>query len=215
MAIATYHRIRQENNGDFVVVLKMSNDGVPPQEHIMSYYREKFPKYTNEQRTAALLLDGLYSGDRYYPEKYKRLQRHAIEYSRQVFENTGERPYPIHTPIARILYERELLKAEAQGDAPHYSSYEEYGKDVNEKSLKFVNGLVEYINEQERQREPKITARIRINGDRWVQGFKINSRRFGIVYAEQEAQVFKRTRSDLQILVDRIPEAYRAEIVTV
>jgi hypothetical protein len=100
MSYETYHAIKQQPNGDFVVVSKCSNDDQPPREWVMSYYRTEFPDMTNEQRVAMFLLQGQYCGSRYYPEKWKRLDAMTTEYSKKVFEIVGV--YPEYNAMEHI-----------------------------------------------------------------------------------------------------------------
>jgi hypothetical protein len=100
MSYETYHAIKQQPNGDFVVTSKCSNDNCTPKEWTMSYYRTKYPEMTNEQRVAAFLLESQYCGGRYYPEKWKRLDALTTEYSKKVFEIVGV--YPEYNAMEHI-----------------------------------------------------------------------------------------------------------------
>ena len=115
MSYDTFHKIRQLENGDFVVTTRCSSDDAPPPEWVMSYYRRMFPAYTNRQREAAFVLSGHYSGNRYYSKRFKRLERMASEYSEVVHTETGEYPYPIHPTPTREFFDRDIARAKERG----------------------------------------------------------------------------------------------------
>ena len=95
MSYETYHAIKQQPNGDFVVTSHCSNvHPARPQQWTMSYYRTHYPDMTNEQRVAAFLLESQYCGGRYIPEKWKRLDALAEAYSKEFYEIVGV--YPTH-----------------------------------------------------------------------------------------------------------------------
>lgn len=101
MSYETYHAIKQQPNGDFVVTSHCSNvQPARPQQWTMSYYRTHYPDFTNEQRLAAFLLESQYCGGRYIPEKWKRLDAMTTEYGRGVFASTGR--YPRHDTMEHI-----------------------------------------------------------------------------------------------------------------
>lgn len=101
MSYETYHAIKQQPNGDFVVTSHCSNvTPIRPQEWTMSYYRTHCPDMSNEQRVAAFLLESQYCGGRYIPEKWKRLDAMTTEYSKKVFEIVGV--YPEYNAMEHI-----------------------------------------------------------------------------------------------------------------
>lgn len=109
MSYETYHAIKQQPNGDFVVTSHCSNvHPARPQEWTMSYYRTHYPDMTNEQRVAAFLLENQYCGGRYVPEKWKRLDAMTTEYSKKVFVSTGR--YPEYNAMEHINGLAEYIK---------------------------------------------------------------------------------------------------------
>ena len=146
MSCTTFRKIRQLDNGDFLVTTKCSNDSAPPCEWVMDYYRREFPLFNNKQREAALILSGLYSGDKFYSERYKRLQKQAIEYSKQVFESAGKYPYPIYSGLSREAFERDKERCGSRKESVLYSTYEEYVEAVNSDNLRAVNGFIAYVD---------------------------------------------------------------------
>ena len=113
MSCETYHAIKQQPNGDFIVTSHCSNVyPVRPQEWTMSYYRTHYPDFTNEQRVAAFLLESQYCGGRYIPEKWQRLDAMTTEYSKKVFEIVGV--YPTYNEIEHINGLAEYIKAKTQ-----------------------------------------------------------------------------------------------------
>ena len=113
MSYETYHAIKQQPNGDFVVTSHCSNvTPVRPQQWTMTYYRTHCPDFTNEQRLAAFLLESQYCGGRYIPEKWKRLDALTTDYSKKVFEIVGV--YPTYNEIEHINGLAEYIKAKTQ-----------------------------------------------------------------------------------------------------
>ena len=101
MSYETYHAIKQQPNGDFIVTSHSSNvTPIRPQQWTMTYYRTHYPDLTNEQRLAAFLLESQYCGGRYIPEKWKRLDAMTTEYGRGVYAATGR--YPRHDTMEHI-----------------------------------------------------------------------------------------------------------------
>lgn len=93
MSYETYHAIKQQPNGDFVVTSHCSNvHPIHIHEWTMTYFRTKFPKATNEYRLARFLLESQYSGAVYVPEKWKRLDALTADYSRDYFAKHGVYP---------------------------------------------------------------------------------------------------------------------------
>ena len=113
MSYETYHAIKQQPNGDFVVTSHSSNvTPIRPQEWTMTYYRTHYPDMSNEQRVAAFLLENQYCGARYIPEKWKRLDDLTTEYGRNVFSVTGH--YPRHDTMEHINGLAEYIKAKSE-----------------------------------------------------------------------------------------------------
>lgn len=218
MSYETFHKIKHLENGDFLVTTKCSNDSAPPHEWIMDYYRKSFPTFNNKQREAAFILSGLYSGNVYYPERYKRLQQLANEYSRKVFENTGDYPYPIYGGLSEVGYERDKKwYGENSIRKPEhltlFSTYEEYKKSVDDSNFKAVNGFVEYVDSQEI--EPKIKGKIRLSDGSWISRLATNSRRIAVCELENDAQIFKKPLSEINKLMERISKRYGAELIII
>ena len=137
MSFTTFHKIKQLTNGDFVVTTKCSNDSAPPHEWVMDYFTKEYPNFNNRQLEATLILCGLYSGDKYYPVKFKRLQDLAHGYAKIHFEERGDYPYPLMKPCSREVFEREtnrIKDAEKSGAYvpdywkrfKHIKDYEDY-----------------------------------------------------------------------------------------
>lgn len=113
MSYETYHAIKQQPNGDFVVTSHSSNvTPIRPQEWTMTYFRTQFPDMTNDQRLAAFLLESQYCGGRYIPEKWKRLDAMTTEYSKKVFVATGR--YPEYNAMEHINGLAEYIKAKSE-----------------------------------------------------------------------------------------------------
>lgn len=93
MSYETYHAIKQQPNGDFVVTSHCSNvHPIHVHEWTMSYYRTQFPDATNEYRLARFLLENQYSGAVYIPEKWKRLDALTAAYDKEYFTKNGVYP---------------------------------------------------------------------------------------------------------------------------
>lgn len=222
MSYETFHKIRQLDNGDFLVTTKCSNDDAPPHEWTMDYYSRTFPGLNNEQREALFVLSGIYYGNVYYPEKYKRLEKIATEYSRAIFEATGDYPYG-HTncPMSLEQYKRELeymrehpssYMSEEIRDDPE-RSYADYVLFVNDRLLKMVNSFIEY--KRNYQPEPKIKAKIQLNTGYYVSKLTANSRQIKLVEDEQDAHIFNMAQSELDKLMKRIPARLEPQIIYV
>ena len=224
MSYTTFRKIRQLENGDFRVVTKCSNDSAPPHEWTMDYFTITYPQFNHRQKEAALILSGLYSGDRYYPEKYKRLQNHAWDYSSLHFNQTGKYPYPLVQPCSRDIYEREtqrMKKAEEDGgyipeywrSRTAYKNYEEYYDVAVREPFDFVNGFIAYVDSQ----EPivKIKAKIKLNNNKWICKLTKNSRKISVSDYANEAKVFYMTKDEINFLLKRIPDYYNAEIIVI
>lgn len=224
MSYETYHKIKQLDNGDFLVTSKCSNDDCPPREWTMDYYRTAFPQLNNKQRKVAFVLQGLYSGNKYYPEQYKRLERFARDYCEDVYAKTGKYPYDdvvYGVPMNRKAYEREVkqIMNNPSGYIPYIfrenpnRSYDDYVQEINTKLLETVNDFLVYI--KQRKREPIIQARIRLNNGYYVAKLAINSRNIAITPYEQEAQIFRKTQTDIAMLMSRIPKKYNPQITMI
>ena len=131
MSYETYHAIKQQPNGDFVVTSHCSNvTPIRPHQWTMTYFRTHYPDMNNGQRVAAFLLENQYYGSRYIPEKWKRLDDLTTEYGRNVFAETGH--YPEHATMEQ-----------------HVNGLAEYIKAKSEEPKKSViiwcSGIKEYV----------------------------------------------------------------------
>lgn len=222
MSTETFHKIRQLDNGDFICTTTCSSDDCPPHEWTMDYFRKAYPTLSNEQRKAAFILQGLYSGDKFYPEHYKRMQKLGWEYAKAKFAETGEYPYDAvvcGVPMSRERYEREVeqLKKNPSGYIPDVfrknpeRTYEDYAADTKAKLLEAINGFISYM--EQHKPEAPIKARIRLNNGDYVAKLTMNSRRIAITPYEQKAQVFHKAKSDIKALMRRIPERCGAQLI--
>ena len=116
MSYETYHAIKQQPNGDFIVTSHCSNvHPARPHTWTMEYYRTLYPDFTNEQRISAFLLESQYCGGRYLSEKWKRLDALTAAYSKQFFAEHGVYPTrPENMTIDAINGLTAFIKA-----APH------------------------------------------------------------------------------------------------
>lgn len=222
MSYTTFHKVNQDDNGDFLVKTKCSNDGAPPSEWVMDYYRKSFPGLNNEQKEAAFILQGLYSGNKYYPEKYKWLEKIASEYCHNVFVAEGYYPYDkIFAPMSLEQYKKEqklfLDNPEKYKINPEDTNinrtYAEYIIDTNNDLLKAVNGFIEY--KQKQVKESKISAKIKLNNGDYVKKLTMNSRKIEIINNSIEAKIFNRTKEEINQLINRIPKYLEPEIIIV
>jgi len=222
MSYTTFHKIKQLENGDFRVVTKCSNDNAPPREWVMKYYTERYPHFNHRQKEAAFILSGLYSGDKYYPEKYKRLHKLACSFSTKYYEETGIYPHPVAPPCSKEVYEREtgrLENAKANGEyipeywlhRPMYERYEDYYNDAAKETAFFVNGFIAFVDSQ--TPISRIKAKIMLLDGKWVSGLRRNSRKIVCCEDESRAQVFHKTREEIALLMKKIPERYRPKMV--
>lgn len=219
MSYDTFHKIKQLENGDFLVTTKCSNDGARPHEWTMDYFRVNFPGLNNEQLEAAFILYTEYSGDHYYPEKYKRLAQLAADYGKRFYTEKGEYPAQfINAPMSRERYEKDV---EEFRNNPKYASraiqgklertYAQYVIDTNRELLEAINGFIAYKREQ--VIEPKIKAKIRLSTGYYVSKLTANSRQIKLVEDEQDAHIFNMPRTELEKLMKRIPARLEPQII--
>lgn len=146
MSCEIYRKIKQLENGDFLVTSKSSNTGGSPKEWVMDYFRKRYPTFTKEQREAVFILYGLYYGNKYYPSRYKKLQNLAIEYSKKLYAETGRYAYSYVTDIlSRNGYEADVARCIKEGKPIKYGSFEEYHKAAEDEALFVANGFLEFI----------------------------------------------------------------------
>lgn len=221
MSTETYHKIRQLDNGDFIVTTTCSSDDCPPHEWTMDYYRKSFPALSNEQRKAAFILSGLFYGNKYYPVQYKRLSKLGWKYAKAKFDETGDYPYDAvvcGVPMSRERYEQEVeqLKKNPSGYIPMVfrkkpeRTYEDYVAETKAALLESLNGFISYVKQH--KPEAPIKARIVLNDGTYVTRLTMNSRRIGITPYEQKAQVFHRPKEEIEELMKRIPGRYVPQI---
>lgn len=221
MSYEIYHRIKQLENGDFLVTSKGSNDGARPSEWTMDYFRINFPWLNSEQLEAAFILYTDYHGAHFYPEKYKRLAQLAADYGKRFYAEKGEYPACfICAPTSRERYEKDV---EEYRKNPKYVSrdiqgkiertYSQYVLDTNRELLDAVNGFITYKHEQ--VIEPKIKAKIRLNTGYYVSKLTANSRNIKLVECEYDAHVFNIAQSELDKLMKRIPARLEPQIIYV
>lgn len=208
MSYETYHKIKQLDNGDFIVTTKCSNDDRKPSEWIMDYYKKTYPMLNIEQRDAVFVIQGLYYGNVYYPKKYKMLEKLAIEYSNKMYLEKGYRPYD---KTIGIFGKDSFEKQSKEGNSV-YNNYEEYYNEWLSGVLDVVNGFIKYKNE--RPKENIITTKIKLNTGYYIKNLTVNSRKIGITEEEKDAQVFKRTQNELDKLIKRIPLKYEPILIT-
>ncbi len=207
MSYDTFHKIKQLDNGDFIVTTKCSNDDRKPHEWVMDYYRKTYPVLNKEQREAVFVIEGLYYGNRYYPQKFKKLEQIAIEYSNKFYSESGYRPYD----KLYAVFNEERFKKECMEGNLIYNSYEEYYNKWEKDVLDTANGFIQYKNE--RPKEYIETVKIRLNNGYYVNKLTMNSRQISITETEKDAQIFKRTQNELDKLIKRIPKKYEPTVI--
>lgn len=149
MSCEIFRKIKQMENGDFLVTSKSSNCGGSPKEWVMDYYRLKYPNFTNTQRKAVFILSGLYFGNKYYPESYRKLEKLGREYNQKLYEETGKLAYRYVTDyMSQEGYAKDVARVIREGGTIKYCSYEEYLKAAHEEAIFVVNGFIEFIKEK-------------------------------------------------------------------
>ena len=179
MSTTTFRKIRQLENGDFLVTTSCSNDTCEPHEWTMDWFTISYPDKDNQYKRAALLLYGLYTGDRYYPEAWQRKQKYAIEFAREWKERYGDNNSPYHDPqayseFATVLQEKEKERIPKVFAVFHLTKYSDT-KDPNAQKNFYVRRLTK------------------------------KCRKIGVTDNIETAQVFHKSVDDLQTYLAEIP----------
>jgi len=229
MSYTTYHNIRQLPNGDFLVKTKVSNDGCPPETWTMDYYRRTFPFLSKEGLQAVFLLQGRYYGNRYYPAKWKRLEKLTDAYCDQRFEETGDRAATeVFDFVSKEQYEREIQEI---GQYPHKGLHSQELQNMVSQNMtyeaahdqwqadvtKIANDLAAYLREHAKAEKVGryiITFLTREGTPLYVAShLTMRSTRLHPTQNAANAFVFKRTKSEIDALVARLPSSAKAVLV--